>query len=77
MGKYGTLFCGVYSLLEYDICSLIDRYHCCQESAASICRAKHSTALGSTETLLPTFKENESTFQVMILILMLGSQIPM
>jgi len=51
-----SLFCGGYGLLEYDICSLVDKYHCCQESAASICRAEHSTALGSTETILLTYQ---------------------
>lgn len=56
MVTVNSLFCGGYGLLEYDICSLVDRYHYCQESAASICRAEHSTALGSTETLLLTYQ---------------------
>jgi len=51
-----SLFCGGYGLLAYDSCSLVDRYHYCQVSAASICRAEHSTALGSTETLLLTYQ---------------------
>jgi hypothetical protein len=51
-----SLLCGSYGLLEYDIYSLVDKYHYCQESAASICRAECSTALGSTETLLLTYQ---------------------
>jgi len=30
-----SLFCGGYGLLEYDVCSLVDRCHYCQESAAA------------------------------------------
>jgi hypothetical protein len=37
-------------------CSLVDRYQCFQEPAASIFRAELSAALGSTETLVPTYQ---------------------
>ena len=70
-----SLFCGGYGLLEYDICSSVDRYHYCQESAASICRAEHSTALGSTETLLLTYQSTRTHIPDND-INTLGSQIP-
>ena len=70
-----SLLCGGYGLLEYDIFSLVDRYGYCQESVASMCRAEHSTALGSTETLLLTY-QSTCTHIPDNDINMLGSQIP-